>query len=59
MPVEEAARKRVVVETFARHQASLRRTAVRYSICDDDADEALARGFEILLLKAPPTIHAS
>ncbi|HEY2054092.1 MAG TPA: sigma-70 family RNA polymerase sigma factor [Solirubrobacterales bacterium] len=52
-PVEEAARKRVVVETFARHEASLRRTAVRYSICEDDAEEALARGLEILLLKAP------
>jgi RNA polymerase sigma factor (sigma-70 family) len=53
MPVGEAARKRVVVETFARHEASLRRTAVRYSICEDDADEALQRGLEILLLKAP------
>jgi RNA polymerase sigma factor (sigma-70 family) len=53
VPVEEAARKRVVVETFARHEASLRRTAARYSICDDDADEALQRGLEILLLKAP------
>ncbi|HWH20251.1 MAG TPA: sigma-70 family RNA polymerase sigma factor [Solirubrobacterales bacterium] len=53
MPVEEAARKRVVVETFARHEASLRRTALRYSICEDDAEEALARGLEILLLKAP------
>jgi RNA polymerase sigma factor (sigma-70 family) len=52
-PVEEAARKRVVVETFARHEASLRRTAARYSICEDDAEEALARGLEILLLKAP------
>jgi RNA polymerase sigma factor (sigma-70 family) len=53
VPVEEAARKRVAVETFARHEASLRRTAARYSICDDDADEALQRGLEILLLKAP------
>jgi RNA polymerase sigma factor (sigma-70 family) len=53
VPVGEAARKRVVVETFARHEASLRRTAARYSICDDDADEALQRGLEILLLKAP------
>jgi RNA polymerase sigma factor (sigma-70 family) len=53
VPVGEAARKRVVVETFARHEASLRRTAARYSICEDDADEALQRGLEILLLKAP------
>ncbi len=52
-PVSEAARKRVVVETFARHEASLRRTAARFSICEDDADEALQRGLEILLRKAP------
>ncbi|HEY0280430.1 MAG TPA: sigma-70 family RNA polymerase sigma factor [Solirubrobacterales bacterium] len=52
-PVDEAARRRVVVETFARHKESLRRTAARYSLCEDDADEALQRGLEILLLKAP------
>jgi RNA polymerase sigma factor (sigma-70 family) len=53
VPVDEAARKRVAVETFVRNEASLRRTAVRYSICDDDAEEALARGLEIVLNKAP------
>jgi RNA polymerase sigma factor (sigma-70 family) len=52
-PVDAATRKRVAVETFARHETSLRRTARRYSICADDADEALQRGLEILLLKAP------
>ena len=52
-PIDATARKRAAVETFARHEASLRRTAARYSICDDDADEALQRGLEILLLKAP------
>jgi DNA-directed RNA polymerase specialized sigma24 family protein len=52
-PLDAAARKRVAVETFARHEASLRRTAGRYSICADDADEALQRGLEILLRKAP------
>lgn len=52
-PVEEAARKRVAVETFARHEEVLRRTACRYSLCDDDADEALQRTLEILLRKAP------
>ena len=52
-PVDAAARKRAAVETFARHEASLRRTARRYSICADDADEALQRGLEILLRKAP------
>jgi RNA polymerase sigma factor (sigma-70 family) len=52
-PVDAAARKRAAVETFARHEASLRRTAGRYSICADDADEALQRTLEILLHKAP------
>jgi RNA polymerase sigma factor (sigma-70 family) len=52
-PIAEAARKRVAVETFARNEAALRRTAQRYSICADDADEALQRGLEILLNKAP------
>jgi RNA polymerase sigma factor (sigma-70 family) len=51
--VDAAARKRAAVETFARHQTGLRRTARRYSICADDADEALQRGLEILLRKAP------
>jgi RNA polymerase sigma factor (sigma-70 family) len=52
-PALDAARKRAAVETYARHQAALRRTASRYSICDDDADDALQRGLEILLRKAP------
>ncbi|HTR74086.1 MAG TPA: sigma-70 family RNA polymerase sigma factor [Solirubrobacterales bacterium] len=52
-PLDAATRRRVAVETFARHEASLRRTAGRYSICADDADEALQRGLEILLRKAP------
>ena len=50
---EQAARNRAAVETFARHEVTLRRTATRYSICADDADEALQRGLEILLNKAP------
>jgi RNA polymerase sigma factor (sigma-70 family) len=52
-PIDAAGRKRAAVETFAQHEASLRRTARRYSICADDADEALQRGLEILLHKAP------
>jgi RNA polymerase sigma factor (sigma-70 family) len=52
-PIEEGARKRAAVETFARNEAVLRRTAQRYSICADDADEALQRALEILLNKAP------
>ena len=49
----EASRKRAAVELFARHEATLRRTASRYSLCPDDVDEALQRGLEILLTKAP------
>jgi RNA polymerase sigma factor (sigma-70 family) len=52
-PIEAGARKRVAVETFAANETVLRRTAQRYSICADDADEALQRGLEILLNKAP------
>lgn len=54
-PTSEAARKRAAVETYARHEGALRRTARRYSICADDADDALQRGLEILLRKAPST----
>jgi RNA polymerase sigma factor (sigma-70 family) len=51
--VTEASRKRAAIETYSRHEAILRHTARRYSLCADDADEALQRAFEILLLKAP------
>jgi RNA polymerase sigma factor (sigma-70 family) len=51
--VPEAARKRAAVETYARHEASLRRTARRFSLCEDDAEDALQRALEILLHKAP------
>lgn len=49
----EGARKRAAVETYASHEATLRRTARRYSLCDDDAEDALQRALEILLTKAP------
>jgi RNA polymerase sigma factor (sigma-70 family) len=52
-PEGEAARKRVAVETYVRNEAALRRTARRYSICSGNADDALQRGLEILLRKAP------
>jgi RNA polymerase sigma factor (sigma-70 family) len=52
-PDADAARKRAAVETYARNEAALRRTARRYSLCEDDADDALQRGLEILLRKAP------
>src|SRR4051794_26191302 len=51
--VDAAARKRAAVETYARNETALRRTARRYSFCEDDADEALQRALEILLGKAP------
>jgi RNA polymerase sigma factor (sigma-70 family) len=49
-----AARKRVAVEMVAKYERALRRTARRYSICADDAEDALQRALEILMLKAPP-----
>jgi RNA polymerase sigma factor (sigma-70 family) len=52
-PDDFAARSRAAVETFARNEAVLRRAAARYSLCPDDADDALQRGLEILLRKAP------
>jgi RNA polymerase sigma factor (sigma-70 family) len=48
-----AARKRAAVETWARNESALRRTARRFSLCEDDADESLQRALEILLRKAP------
>ncbi len=52
-PTNEAARKRAAVELIAKHERPLRRTALRYSICADDADDAYQRALEILLVKAP------
>lgn len=52
-PDDAAARKRAAVETYARNETALRRIARRYSYCDDDAEDALQRGLEILLRKAP------
>ncbi|HET8566918.1 MAG TPA: sigma-70 family RNA polymerase sigma factor [Solirubrobacterales bacterium] len=52
-PADGAARKRAAVETYSRNEAALRRTARRYSLCEDDVEDALQRGLEILLRKAP------
>jgi DNA-directed RNA polymerase specialized sigma24 family protein len=46
-------RKRAAVELIRRHERTLRRTARRYSLCPDDAEDALQRALEILLNKAP------
>jgi RNA polymerase sigma factor (sigma-70 family) len=48
-----AARKRAAVELIRSHERTLRRTARRYSLCADDAEDALQRALEILLTKAP------
>ena len=50
--VTTAARKRAAIETYSRHEDALRRTARRYSLCADDADDALQRALEILLLQS-------
>jgi RNA polymerase sigma factor (sigma-70 family) len=50
-----AAHKRAVVQTYAQNETALRRTARRYSFCEDDAEDALQRALEILLRKAPST----
>jgi DNA-directed RNA polymerase specialized sigma24 family protein len=47
------ARARRASELLAGSEAALRRTAKRFSICEDDADDALQRAVEILLVKAP------
>ena len=49
----EGARKRAAVETYVNNEPALRRTARRYSLCEDDAEDALQRALEILLTKAP------
>ena len=50
-----AARKRAAVEIITRYEPALRRTARRYSLCADDAEDAFQRALEILLTKAPTT----
>lgn len=48
------ARKRAATRLIGSHDAVLRRTARRYSICADDSEDAYQRALEILLTKAPP-----
>jgi RNA polymerase sigma factor (sigma-70 family) len=50
---DSAGRKRAAVELIARDGAALRKTALRYSLCLDDAEDAYQRTLEILLTKAP------
>lgn len=51
--VATAGRKRAAVELVAREETELRKTARRFSLCEDDAEDAYQRALEILLLKAP------
>ena len=48
-----ASRSRAATELIRRHERTLRRTARRYSLCADDAEDAFQRALEILLTKAP------
>jgi RNA polymerase sigma factor (sigma-70 family) len=48
-----AARKRAAVELIAHHGAALKQTARRYSLCEEDAEDAYQRTLEILIVKAP------
>jgi RNA polymerase sigma factor (sigma-70 family) len=53
---EESAewRKAATTKLIDSHDAVFRRTARRYSICAEDAEDAYQRSLEILLTKAPP-----
>jgi RNA polymerase sigma factor (sigma-70 family) len=51
--IATAGRKRAAVELVARKDAELRKVARRYSLCEDDAEDAYQRALEILLVKAP------
>ncbi len=55
VPVEPsmAARRRAAVELVRNHRTLLMASARRVSLCNDDAEDAVQRGLEILLAKAP------
>ncbi|MGZ5340366.1 MAG: RNA polymerase sigma factor [Solirubrobacterales bacterium] len=46
-------RRTAALALIARYDKSLRRTARRFSLCADDADDAYQRALEILLRKGP------
>ncbi len=48
-----AGRTQATIEMIRKHEAALRRTARRYSLCAEDADDAYQRALEIALTKAP------
>jgi RNA polymerase sigma factor (sigma-70 family) len=47
-------RREATTKLIDSHDAVFRRTARRYSICAEDAEDAYQRSLEILLTKAPP-----
>lgn len=51
----DAARKRAAIEMIAEHEGTLKRTARRYSLDAEDAEDAYQRALEIVLTKAPTT----
>ena len=51
---EAESRRRAASALIDSHDHVFRRTARRYSICADDAEDAYQRSLEILLTKAPP-----
>jgi len=51
----EQARREAASALIKTHDAVFRRTARRYSLCADDAEDAYQRALEIFLTKAPPT----
>lgn len=50
---DEPARRRRAIALLESHGASFHRTARRFSLCADDAEDALQRATLILLTKAP------
>ena len=51
----DGARKRAAIEMIAEHEGALKRTARRYSLDAEDAEDAYQRALEIVLTKAPTT----
>jgi RNA polymerase sigma factor (sigma-70 family) len=51
--VVTAGRRRAAIELIAREGGELSKTARRYSLCAEDAEDACQRALEILLTKAP------
>jgi RNA polymerase sigma factor (sigma-70 family) len=52
---DRAARSRAAIELVRNHRTLLLASARRVSLCPDDAEDAMQRGLEILLTKAPTT----